>query len=129
MATIKYFKNSFMENPWHLYLMAIIYIVAGTLHFIKPKMYMRIMPRYLPQHKFLVYLSGFVEIILGLAICFEPLRKIALIGIILMLAIFLLVHFYMLTSKKAGLGLPKWILVFRIFIQFGLMAWADYYLT
>lgn len=58
-----------MTNPWHLYTMAIMYVVAGMFHFLKPKMYMRIMPKYLPNHKALVYLSGLAEVMLGIAIC------------------------------------------------------------
>lgn len=117
-----------METPWHLYLMAGMYIIAGTMHFIKPRMYERIMPRYLPAHRSLVYLSGAAEIILGLGLFFEETREMAIYGIILMLTVFLLVHFYMLTSKKAAAGIPRWALLLRIPLQFFLMYWAWFYL-
>ena len=117
-----------MNNPWHLYLMAAIYAIAGGMHFIKPKMYMRIMPKYLPNHKLLVLLSGVAEIILALGLCFDETRTLAVKGIMIMLAIFLLVHFYMLSSEKAGAGIPRWILLLRIPLQFVLIAWAYYYL-
>ncbi len=117
-----------MNNPWSLYLMAGIYILAGIMHFIKPKMYMRIMPRYLPNHKSLVYLSGLAEILLGLALFFPETKNLAIYGIIIMLAIFLLVHFYMLSGEKASAGIPKWILTLRIPMQFGLMYWVFWYL-
>lgn len=108
--------------------MGAIYIIAGIMHFIKPKVYLRIMPRYLPFHKPLVYLSGLAEIILGIGLFFNPTKEIAIYGIIAMLAVFLLVHFYMLSSKKAGAGFPKWILLLRLPLQFALMYWAFYYL-
>jgi uncharacterized membrane protein len=117
-----------MTYPWHLYLMAAMYIVAGLFHFIKPKMYMRIMPSYLPNHRALVYLSGIAEIILGLGLCFSPFRDLAIYGIIVMLLIFLSVHFYMLSGKKAAAGLPRWVLVLRIPLQLGLIYWAWWYL-
>ena len=117
-----------MQYPWHLYLMAAMYIFAGLMHFIKPKAYLRIMPRYLPKHKLLVSLSGFAEIILGLGLCFYMTKNSSIYGIILMLVVFLMVHFYMLSSKKAGAGIPKWILILRIPLQFGLMYWAYWYL-
>ncbi len=117
-----------MEAPWHLYLMATMYIVAGIIHFIKPRIYERIMPRYLPYHRPLVYLSGAAEIILGIGLFFEQTRFLAIYGIIAMLTIFLLVHFYMLSSKKAGAGIPRWVLMLRIPLQFFLMYWAWYYL-
>lgn len=117
-----------MNNPWHLYLMAAIYIIAGINHFLKPKMYLRIMPRYLPNHKLLVSLSGIVEILLGIGVLFSATRAISIYGIIAMLTVFLLVHFYMLSNEKAAAGIPKWILVLRIPLQFGLMYWAWWYL-
>ena len=117
-----------MNYPWHLYLMAAIYIFAGMMHFIKPKTYLRIMPRYLPNHKLLVSLSGVAEIMLGVGLCFPSTKDFAISGIIAMLTVFLLVHFYMLSSKKAGAGIPQWLLILRIPLQFGLMYWAYWYL-
>ncbi len=108
--------------------MAALYIVAGIMHFIKPEMYMRIMPRYLPNHKTLVLLSGLAEIMLGAALLFKETRAWAIYGIMLMLTVFLLVHFYMLSGKKASAGIPKWLLIFRIPLQFVLMYWAYGYL-
>jgi len=117
-----------MTEPTGLYIMASLYIFGGAMHFIRPKMYMRIMPRYLPYHKILVYLSGIAEILLGIGLFIPELKKISLFGIMAMLAVFLLVHFYMLSGKKASAGIPKWILILRIPLQFGLMYWAYSYL-
>lgn len=117
-----------MTDAWHLYLMAAVYILAGIMHFIKPKVYLRIMPRYLPYHKPLVLLSGLAEIVLGIGLLFEPTRTIAVYSIIAMLVVFLLVHFYMLSGEKASAGFPKWLLLLRLPLQFGLMYWAFMYL-
>ncbi|MGB5646540.1 MAG: DoxX family protein [Muriicola sp.] len=116
-----------MNEVWHLYAMAAMYCVGGIFHFVKPKAYMRIMPNYLPNHRELVYASGVAEIVLGIGLCIPQLKNVAIIGIILMLAIFLLVHFYMLKGEKEGAGVPKWILLLRIPLQFGLMYWAYWY--
>ncbi len=89
---------------------------------------MRIMPNYLPNHRELVYASGVAEIMLGIGLCIPQLKNVAITGIILMLAVFLLVHFYMLKGEKEGAGVPKWILLLRIPLQFGLMYWAYWYL-
>ena len=118
-----------MNYPWHLYLMAAIYVFAGTLHFIKPKIYLRIMPRYLPFPKSLVFLSGLAEIVLGIGLCFKETKNFAIYMIILMLTVFLLVHFYMLSSDKAAAGFPKWALLLRLPLQFVLMFWAYAYLN
>lgn len=121
--------SKIMIYPYHLYLMAAMYIFAGVMHFIKPKAYLRIMPKYLPNHKALVAISGLAEIALGIALCFPATKNWAIYGIMAMLLVFLLVHFYMLSGEKASAGVPKWILVLRIPLQFGLMYWAYFYLS
>ena len=117
-----------MIFPWHLYLMSTMYVFAGIMHFIKPKAYVRIMPRYIPRPKSMVMLSGVAEIVLGLALCIPALKNDSIYGIMAMLMVFLTVHFHMLSSKKASAGIPAWILVLRIPLQFGLMYWAFWYL-
>ncbi len=114
--------------PWHLYLMAGMYVVAGTLHFVFPKAYLRIMPNYLPYPKFLVYSSGVIEILLGIALCWPFSKDLAIYGIIAMLILFLPVHLYMLSGKDAAAGVPKWVLWLRLPLQIGLMYWAFWYL-
>ena len=108
--------------------MAALYFFAGAMHFIKPRIYLRIVPRYLPSHKALVYLSGLFEIILGIGLCFPATKNLSAYGIISMLTVFLLVHFYMISSEKASEGIPKWVLILRVPLQFVLMYWASYYL-
>lgn len=117
-----------MTYPWHLYLMASFYILAGILHFIQPKMYRRIMPNYLPKHDLLIGLSGVSEMILGITICMPPFKNFSLYAIIVMLSIFLLVHFYMLKNETTAIKIPKWILFLRIPLQFVLMYWAYSYI-
>ncbi|MGB5434293.1 MAG: hypothetical protein WBM98_00270 [Maribacter sp.] len=118
-----------MAAPWHLYFMAAMYIIAGIMHFIRPKIYLRIMPRYLPKPELLVKLSGLAEILLGIGLCFTVTKAFSIYGIILMLALFLLVHFYMLSGDKAAAGIPKWILILRLPLQFVLIYWAFSYLN
>ena len=111
-----------------IYAMAIMYVFAGLTHFVKPKIYMRVMPEYLPNHKALVFWSGIAEIVLRIGLCIPVLKVISIYGIIVMLIVFLMVHFYMLSGKKASAGVPNWLLILRIPLQFGLMYWAWWYL-
>ena len=117
-----------MTETAGLYVMAIMYVFAGLMHFVKPKLYMRVMPEYLPNHKALVFWSGIAEILLGIGLCIPVLKVISSYGIIAMLIVFLMVHLYILTGEKASTGIPKWILILRIPLQFGLMYWAWVYL-
>ncbi|MXV37348.1 hypothetical protein GO491_01460 [Flavobacteriaceae bacterium Ap0902] len=106
-----------------IYIQAGIYMVAGINHFIMPKVYARIMPKAFSQPKLWVYISGVFEILLGLGLLFEPTRAVSAWGIIAMLAVFLWVHFYML-SPKFETNIPPWVLWLRIPLQFVLMYWA-----
>lgn len=105
-----------------------MYIMAGVMHFVTPKSYVKIMPDYFKHKTVLVYLSGVAEIALGAALFFEPLKDFAIYGLVVMLLIFLLVHINMLKGKKEALGVPKIILILRLPLQFLLIWWALYYL-
>lgn len=108
-----------------LYLMGGIYIFAGTMHFVKPRMFVKIIPPYLPNPKVLNAIAGASEIILGLALLFPSTRSIAAIGIILLLLAVFPANIYMF--QKGAKGIPKWALLLRLPLQFVLIAWAYMY--
>src|SRR5471030_279941 len=71
------------------YLLALFMVGAGSMHFIKPDFYLKIMPPYVPLHLELVYLSGFCEIALGVLLLIPRLSTFAAWGIIaLLIAVF-----------------------------------------
>jgi uncharacterized membrane protein len=113
--------------PWHQYLFGVLLIVAGFNHFRVPKIYERIMPPYIPAASTLVLLSGIIEMVLGLMLLNPDTQSYAAWGIIVMLLVFLTVHVQMLTDENASLKLPRWILMLRIPLQFGLIYWAYLY--
>lgn len=45
-----------------------LFVLAGALHFVMPRVYERIMPPYLPWHRQLVYASGVAEAVGGLGL-------------------------------------------------------------
>ncbi|MEY2517157.1 MAG: hypothetical protein QOJ89_4515, partial [bacterium] len=47
---------------WPQRLLSLVFITAGTLHFLRTGTYEQIMPGYLPAHRELVLLSGAAEI-------------------------------------------------------------------
>jgi uncharacterized membrane protein len=51
------------------------FVVAGILHFVKPRVYQRIMPPYLPAPGALVYASGVAEIAGGAGLIPEATRR------------------------------------------------------
>ena len=98
-----------------LYIMGIIYFVLGIIHFTHPKFYKPMMPKFLPAHLPLIYMSGVAKIVLGLGIFFTSTRSLALWGIIAMLTVFLVVHVNMLIPKNR-LKMPLWSLILRLHI-------------
>jgi uncharacterized membrane protein len=68
-----------------LYVMAAFYVFAGVNHFLKPKFYLRLMPPYLPWHKAMNYLSGVIEVLLGVLLFFPAYSTIAAWGVIALL--------------------------------------------
>jgi hypothetical protein len=56
---------------------AVFYIVAGSLHFIRPAPYLRIMPPYVPWHAETVGISGAFEILGGLGLLVPATRRAA----------------------------------------------------
>jgi uncharacterized membrane protein len=70
-------------------LAAILYMVAGTLHFIKPEPYLRIMLPYIPWHVTMVRVSGACEILGGLGLLVSGIRRAASWGLVaLLIAVF-----------------------------------------
>jgi uncharacterized membrane protein len=116
-----------MAFPWHLYLMALFYIAAGINHFRKPRLYLKIIPAYLPKPKLINYTSGFFEIILGIALCIPVLSAMAAWGIIAILIAIFPANIYMFTNDKARLGLPRWVVLSRLPLQIVLIIWAYWY--
>jgi uncharacterized membrane protein len=113
--------------PWHQYLIGALFVLAGANHFRQPKIYERIMPPYIPAIPTMVMLSGIAEMILGFMILTPASQILAAWSIIIMLLLFLPVHIHMLQNEEASMKLPKWMLIIRIPLQFGLMLWAYQY--
>lgn len=116
-----------MNLPWHLYLMAALYIIAGLNHFRKPGMYLKIIPPFIPNPKLINVLSGFAEIVFGILLIIPVTSHFGAWGIIAILIAVFPSNIYMYQNKKASFGLPKWILLIRLPIQIVLIFWAYQY--
>ena len=106
-----------------LWVMAILYILAGINHFINPKFYLKIIPPFLPWHKALNWISGAAEIVLGIGLLIPVYTSISAWGIILLLiAVFPanIYHFMKGYRKKKMV----WILATRLPLQFLFIWWA-----
>jgi len=116
-----------MSLPWHLYLMSSLYIIAGINHFRVPRLYLKIIPPYLPNPRLLNYISGIAEIVLGILLCFPETKSFAAWGIIVLLFAVFPANLYMYLNDKASLGLSKWVRFIRLPLQIILIYWSYNY--
>ena len=112
---------------WHQYVLGFLFVAAGFFHFQKPKLYIRIMPAYLPAHSSMVLISGALEMILGLMLLNQGSQSLAAWCLIVLLVSFFTVHIHMLRDEAASMNLPKWVLWLRLPLQLGLIYWVYQY--
>ena len=67
-------------NPLLVHILALIYgipfILIGIEHFKEPQKFVDIVPKYMPYALFLVYLTGVMEILVGLGIIYPDTREL-----------------------------------------------------
>lgn len=107
-------------------LLALFFVAAGTMHFLRPAAYLHMMPPHLPYHLLLVYLSGLGEIAGGVGVLVPRLRRIAGYGLIfLLIAVFPAnIHMAVNHISPSGVILPDWLLWLRLPLQALLIAWV-----
>lgn len=95
----------------------------GLKHMYDPKYFLPMMPYFIPHKKLLIYISGFLEIILGIFLIIEDFRFYAALGIIILLILVFPANIYVAinfeTRKK--LKVSKLFSVFRLFLQLPLI--------
>ncbi|HLA56474.1 MAG TPA: hypothetical protein VK623_10260 [Flavobacterium sp.] len=116
-----------MALPWHLYLMALLYILAGGNHFRKPRLYLQIIPAFFRNPRLINGVSGLAEILLGTLLCIPAVSEYAALGIIVLLIAVFPANMFMYTNENARLGFPKWLLLLRLPLQIVLIIWAYQY--
>lgn len=114
--------------------MGLVYVLAGVTHFTATEFFTQIMPPYLPWHVELVWLSGVIEIVLGILVIVPATRVMAAWGIVLLLiAIFpanlhAAMNDVQLTYRPAWMSQPTPAQAWgRLPIQLVLIAWAWWY--
>lgn len=106
-----------------LYTMAFLYVFTGVCHFIKPKVFLKITPKWVPQPELVNTIVGIAEIVLGLLLLVPAARTYAAIGIMFLLIVVFPanVNHYLQEKRKSRHVL---VTLIRLPIQLLLLYWA-----
>ncbi|QOW09757.1 hypothetical protein Q73A0000_04930 [Kaistella flava (ex Peng et al. 2021)] len=113
-------------------LLAVVMMVAGVYHLWNPEFYVPIVPSFLPFPLAIVYLSGMVELLLGIVTLFlnQKYTKYGMLGIFGLMVIFLPLHIADALKDQPVIG-SHMVAYFRLVIQFVLiwLSWKSYKFT
>jgi len=122
-----------LERPL-CYVMGVLYVVAGVMHFVVPDVYAQIVPPVFPRPLALVYLSGVAEIVLGVGVLLPRTRRYAAWGLVFLLVAIFPANVYMATHDVVLEGVPAWAsrpsdaaTWARLPLQLVLVGWAWWY--
>jgi uncharacterized membrane protein len=114
-------------NKVLFYGMVVFYLVAGVNHFANPDFYFPLIPDYLPAPEFINAVSGLIEIGFAIGLVFRSTRKLAALGIVLMLLAFIPAHVHFIQAGHCigSLCVPAWVGWARLLIIHpALVLWA-----
>lgn len=104
------------------FIMGAFMIYAGVNHFLKPAIYLPFISQNLPQMA-IVYLSGVIEIVLGIGVFIPKFRAISTKGIFILMLLFLPLHIRDVFVDNPAVGSHQ-IALIRLPLQFVLILWT-----
>ncbi len=107
------------------WLAAVFFIVAGAFHFLKPELYLQIMPPYFPAPASLVAISGIAEIAGGMGLLIPRLCRAAGWGLLALLIAVFPANIYRLQHPE-NFHIARWILWVRLPSQGVFMFWIGF---
>ena len=117
------------------HLLGVFFVFAGINHFLKPDMYVALMPPFLPAPLFLVYASGVAEIVSGALLFIPRFARLGAWGVFAtLIAVYPANIYHAVVGGISDPALPEtfanpamaW---GRLPIQFVLLAWAWWHTT
>lgn len=104
----------------------IAFIFTGVSHFLIPATFMEMMPSFLPSPLFLIYLSGVFEILGGIGLIISKTKRLAGIGLILLLISVFPANIYVALNNVQLGGFMNYAVYqwFRLPMQVVLIGWV-----
>jgi uncharacterized membrane protein len=82
-------ESGMRRGGWPHGILAALFIGSGLVHLVRPRVYLPMMPSYLPCPSELILASGVAEVAGGIGLLFPPTRRVARNGLIaLLIAVF-----------------------------------------
>ena len=113
------------------YVLAVLMIGIGVLHFVAESFFVQIVPPFLPAPRVLVWISGIAEIALGVGLIPARIRRWAGYGCVALYIAVFPANIYMAVSNVQIQGMPEGfeqpsplMLWLRLPLQLVLIAWA-----
>ena len=113
-------------KPISIYVMGIFYVIVGMKHFQDPMWFVQIVPPIFPFKLALVYISGLLEMFLGILLMIPAFQSIAAKSLIVLLIFVYPANIYLALSNGEALGISPLIAWGRLPFQFvfiGLAYW------
>ncbi|WP_188051495.1 hypothetical protein [Flavobacterium sp. GP15] len=85
-------------------IMAIFIIYGGINHFIKPEFYIPFVPSFLGFKTVIIYVSGVVEIGIGLLLLIKKYRGVGAFSLLVLMLVFLPIHIWDIFSDTPAIG-------------------------
>ena len=105
----------------------VLFTLAGSNHFVHTDFYVNIMPAYLPWHEALVYVSGALEVGLGLLLLCRRFERLAAWGMIALIIAVTPANLQMAIHPELYPEYSPFMLWSRLAFQGVLIAWAYWY--
>jgi uncharacterized membrane protein len=104
---------------------ALLFIASGTLHFLRPALYLSIVPPAFGHADALVALSGLAELAGGIGLLIPVTRNAAAIGLVVLLVAVWPANWYMaLAAHRFSDVAPAWVIWLRVPLQLPLIWWV-----
>ena len=107
--------------------MVLLYVAAGLNHFYNTRMYMRIMPPYIPYPLAMVYISGVCEVLFALLLLPAATQHIGAWLLIMLLVAVFPANVQMAVDFWHKHNPHLWIAILRLPLQIPLIYWAWLY--
>jgi uncharacterized membrane protein len=117
-----------LVKQWDLagWVMGVVLVLAGVLHFVIPAPFAAIVPPYLPAPELIVAVSGAAELVIGVGLATRRWRRVAAWLAVALFVAVLPANVYAAQSGVAVAGYPssamyRWV---RVALQLPLIGWA-----